>query len=142
MDEKMFNMAMKLQMAETRDEAIQILRTDPDLTEERIQRMAQLWPEAEGEKDATEPNEPKKGFMELLLEALSTEDLTQKEAIYEKIVEKELKRVRMEIFDKWLESEDKQEFITLGLQLDPKATEEEMAELFDKSMAGYRQKRG
>lgn len=42
-----FQRMMKLQMAETREEAIEILRTDPLLTEKRIQRMAQLWPEDE-----------------------------------------------------------------------------------------------
>lgn len=35
-----------------------------------------------------------KGFMELLRELLATDDLTKKEAIYEKIVEQERKRVR------------------------------------------------
>ena len=45
MDDKIFNMAMELQMAETRSEAVKILRTDPNLTEEMVQEMAQLWPE-------------------------------------------------------------------------------------------------
>lgn len=44
----------------------------------------------------TVQGEPEKGFMELLLEAISTEDSTQKEAIYEKIVEQEIKRLQME----------------------------------------------
>ena len=38
-----------------------------------------------------------KGFMELLREALATEDLTKKEAIYAKIVEQEMKRVQEEL---------------------------------------------
>lgn len=87
-------------------------------------------------------DKPEKDFMELLREAHATDDETKKKEIYDKIVEQEKKRVRMDMFDKWLESEDKQEFITLGLQLDPKATKEEMEKLFDKSMAGYRQKGG
>lgn len=45
-----FQRMMKLQMAETREEVIEILRTDPDLTEERIQKMIKLWPE-EAKKD-------------------------------------------------------------------------------------------
>lgn len=142
MEEKAFNRMMKLQMATTREEVIKILRTDPTLTEERIQRMMEIWKAPGSETAASTPNEPEKGFCELFRELLATDDLTKKEAIYEKIEEQERKRVRMEIFDRWLESKDKQEFIFLGLQLDPKATEEEMADLFDKSMTGYRQKRG
>ena len=46
MDEKNFKMAMDLQMAFTRDEALKILRTDPDLTEEDAQEMAKFWPES------------------------------------------------------------------------------------------------
>lgn len=60
MDDKEFRRMMMLQMAETRDEAIKILRTDPNLTEEIIQRMAQLWPKAESEKDALVQGEAKK----------------------------------------------------------------------------------
>ncbi len=45
MDDKIFNMAMELQMAETRSEVEKILRTDPNLTEELVQEMVQLWPE-------------------------------------------------------------------------------------------------
>ena len=40
----------------------------------------------------------------------------------------------------WMDTRDKQEFITLGLQIDPTATEEEMAELFDKSRVGLQSK--
>ncbi len=42
----------------------------------------------------TPQDEPKKGFMELLLEASATEDLTEKEAIYAKIEELEIKKER------------------------------------------------
>ncbi len=78
--------------------------------------------------------------MDLLLELVDVEDEAEREAIYDKIAEHEMKRMRMEIFDRWLESKEKQEFITLGLQLDPKATKEEMEALFDKSMKGYQSK--
>ncbi len=42
-----FQRMMKLQMATTREEVVEILRTDPTLTEERIQQMMKLWEEPE-----------------------------------------------------------------------------------------------
>lgn len=42
----------------------------------------------------TAQDEPKKGFMELLLEASATEDLKEKETIYAKIEELEIKKER------------------------------------------------
>ena len=62
----------------------------PDITSKELEIMRRKMP-VPGEQD-----EPEKGFMDLLLEAISTEDSTQKEAIYEKIVEQEIKRLQAE----------------------------------------------
>lgn len=42
-----------------------------------------------------------------------------------------------EMLVKWMATRDKKEFIAIGLQLDSDATEEEMAELFDKLRDGH-----
>ncbi len=44
---------------------------------------------------------------------------------------------KLAMLDKWLDTEDKAEFLRLGMQLDPQATEMELTELFEKSMSGY-----
>ena len=53
--------------------------------------------EAEKYLEVLTRNDPKKGFTELLPEAHATENSTQKEAIYAKIVEQEKKRVLAEL---------------------------------------------
>ena len=89
MDEKMFSREMQLDEAKTREEALKILRTDPDLTEERAQKMAALCPEEESEKDG-----PEKGFTELLVDALLCEDPQQREAIWQEAYKMENERIR------------------------------------------------
>lgn len=46
----------------------------------------------------------------------------------------------MKLFDKWTETKDKEEYVTLGLQLFPEATRQELEDNFEKSRAGYRGK--
>lgn len=45
----------------------------------------------------------------------------------------------MELFDRWTDTEDKEEYVKLGMQLFPEATEEEMRKLADEALAGYYQ---
>ncbi len=88
-------------MTKQENDLMNIMRTSTD-PQEIIETAAKLGPEpwtmeeAEDLAEINKSDEPEKGFMELLLEALSTEDLTQKEAIYEKIVEQEIKRLQKE----------------------------------------------
>ena len=126
MDEKMFNMAMELQMAETREEAIEILRTDPDLTEERIQRMAQLWPEKKS---------PSKGISQEAINTLLDLSITTEEALdksaeitireAEEIAKlnKSEKESRDDMIHRWSMTNDLQEFVRLGKELHPEITE-------------------
>ncbi len=44
---------------------------------------------------------------------------------------------RLEMFDRRTETMDKEEFISLGMKLEPQITKEELAKLFDESMIGY-----
>ena len=68
------------------------------------------------------PNEPEKGFMELLREALATDDLAKKEELFAKIEEQERKRVEQELFDRWSDTVDREEYIQLTMQLFPKVS--------------------
>ena len=43
----------------------------------------------------------------------------------------------LELFDRWTETTDKEEFVKLGLQLFPGMTRKELEDNFDLSMAGY-----
>ena len=43
----------------------------------------------------------------------------------------------MELFDKWTETPDKAEFMKIGKELFPEATEQHLSNLFDESRAGY-----
>ena len=45
----------------------------------------------------------------------------------------------MEMFDRWTETHDKEEFLKLGLQLFPTATRKELEENFEEAMSGYRE---
>lgn len=45
----------------------------------------------------------------------------------------------MKLFDRWTETMDKEEYVTLGLRLFPEATREELEANFEKAMAGYRE---
>lgn len=45
---------------------------------------------------------------------------------------------KMKLFDKWTETMDKEEFVTIGLQLFPKTTRKELEDNFEESLAGYR----
>lgn len=67
-------------------------------------------------------NKPEKGFCELLREAHATDDSTQKEVIYEKIAEQERKRVEQELFHRWSDTVDREEYIQLTMQLFPKVS--------------------
>lgn len=67
-------------------------------------------------------NDPEKGFMDLLLEALATDDLAQKEELFAKIEEQEWKRVEQELFDRWSDTVDREEYIQLTMQLFPKVS--------------------
>ena len=67
-------------------------------------------------------NDPEKGFMDLLLEALATDDLAQKEELFAKIEEQERKRVEQELFDRWSDTVDREEYIQLTMQLFPKVS--------------------
>ena len=46
---------------------------------------------------------------------------------------------KLALLDKWSETRDKETFIKIGMELDPQNTREEMEQLFNASMAGYRQ---
>lgn len=43
----------------------------------------------------------------------------------------------MEMFDRWTDTLDKEEFMKLGKELFPEATEKHLSDLFDESRAGY-----
>ena len=45
-----------------------------------------------------------------------------------------------DMFFKWALTDDKEEFIRLGMKLDPKATAQEMEENFKRSMVGCQNK--
>jgi len=44
----------------------------------------------------------------------------------------------LELFDKWTETKDKEEFIKLGLQLFPTITRKDLEDNFEEAMSGYR----
>ena len=77
------------------------------------------------------PNEPEKGFMELLREALATDDLAKKEELFAKIEEQERKRVEQELFDRWSDTVDREEYIQLTMQLFPKVSKARAEEMAD-----------
>ena len=51
MDKEIFDRGIALQMAQTQEEALNILRTDPLLTEEEAQEMSKSWAKAENNKE-------------------------------------------------------------------------------------------
>ncbi len=67
-------------------------------------------------------NDPEKGFCELLREALATDDLAKKEELFAKIEEQERNRVKQELFDRWSDTVDREEYIQLTMQLFPKVS--------------------
>ena len=71
----------------------------PDITSKELEIMRRKMPVPEAEElaEINKSDEPEKEFTELLRELLATDDSTQKEAIYEKIVEQERKLVREEL---------------------------------------------
>ena len=44
---------------------------------------------------------------------------------------------KLELFDRWTDTTDKEEFVRLGLQLFPGITRKELEDNFDLAMAGY-----
>lgn len=47
------------------------------------------------------------------------------------------KESEMEMFDRWTDTRDPQEYVRLGKILFPEATDQELAALFKESRAGY-----
>lgn len=133
--EEILDLGAKLQMKFTPEKAAQLA----ELHKRSISLMS---PQAQ--------NEPEKGYLELLLKLVDTENSTEREAIYDEIAEHETRRMQeveqkknealQDILARWGDTTDRQEFIKLGLLLDPKATEEEMSSMFDQVWSGYQSK--
>ena len=86
MDEKIFDRVIALQMAQTQEEALKILRTDPILTEEEAQEMSKNWPKLNQEQRPT---------LEDFFEAT---DRREKEAILQKMDDGTLTPEELEAF--------------------------------------------
>ncbi len=124
-----FQRMMKLQMATTREEVIKILRTDPNLTEERIQRMMEIW------KEEPEKKSPSKGISQEAINTLLDLSLTTEEALNKSAeitireaeeiakLNKSEKESRDDMIHRWSMTNDLQEFVTLGKELHPEITE-------------------
>ena len=48
-----------------------------------------------------------------------------------------MSETELELLNRWSETEDKAEFVRIGLQLFPEATRKELEDNFDLSMSGY-----
>ena len=136
MDKEIFDRGIALQMAQTQEEALKILRADPILTEEEAQEMSKSWPEKES---------PSKGISQEAINTLLDLSITTEEALEksaeisireaEEIVElnKPENESRDDMIHRWSMTNDLQEFVTLGKQLHPEATEEFFTQLFKDS---------
>lgn len=91
MDKEIFDRGIALQMAQTQEEALEILRTDPLLTEEEAQKMAALWPEKKS---------PSKGISQEAINTLLDLSITTEEAL-DKSAEITIKEAKQETREFW-----------------------------------------